>query len=81
MPRVADLGNGINQGVLLFGPECDMKVDPGASGWVTQSLPVDRNGMPGVLDLHVIPRFKGCREVGEEHGGEEEDYKVPVVLH
>jgi hypothetical protein len=74
MPRVADLGDGVNQGTLPFGPECNVEVDPGAGGWVAQTLPVDWNGMPGVLDLHVIPRFEGRREVGEEHGGEEEEH-------
>ena len=28
----------------------------GVSGWVAQSLPVDWNVMPGMLDLHVVRR-------------------------
>jgi hypothetical protein len=80
MPRVADLGDGVNKGVLPFGPECNVQVDPATGGWVAQTLPVDWNGIPGVLDLYVIPRFEGCREVGEEHGGEEEEHRVPVPV-
>jgi hypothetical protein len=73
MARVADLGDSVNQDALPFGPECNVKLNPGTSGWVAQRLPVDWNGMPGVLDLHVIPRFEGPREIGEEHGDQEED--------
>ena len=77
------VGDGINQGTLPFRPECNVKVDPGASRWVAQTLSVDWNGIPGVLDLHVIPRFEGHREVGEEQGSEEEEHRKPlaVVLH
>ena len=83
MPRVADLGDGVNQGTLPFGTGCNMKIDPGAGGRVAQALPVDWNGMPGVLDLHLIPRFEGHHEVGEEQGGEEEDseHREPGVMH
>ena len=55
MPGVADLGEGVNQGALSFGLECNVEPDRGASGWVAQRLPVDWNGIPGVLDQHVIP--------------------------
>ena len=50
-----------------------------ADGWL--SLPVHRNVMPGVHDLHFVPRCDWRREVGEGHCGEEEDHKEPEVLH
>jgi hypothetical protein len=81
MPRVADLVEGVNQYALLFGLECDIEVNGGTGGCVAQSLPVDWNGMPGVLDLHVIPRFDGRREVSEEHGSEEGEGREPVETH
>jgi hypothetical protein len=37
---------------------------------VAQTLPVDWNGMLGMFDTDVIPRYEGRREVGEGHGGE-----------
>ena len=52
MLRVADLGDGVNQGILPVRLEYNMEVNSGASGWVAQSFPVYWNGMPGVLDLH-----------------------------
>ena len=62
---VPDLGDGINQGTLLVRLEYNVEVDSGASGWVTQSFPVDWNVIPGVLSLRVVPRNDGCREIGE----------------
>ena len=55
MPGVANLGDGVNQGALPFGHECNVERDRGAGGWVAQTLPVDWKGVPGVLGLHVIP--------------------------
>jgi PIN domain nuclease of toxin-antitoxin system len=46
---------------------------------MAQTLPVDWNGIPGVLDLHVIPRYKRHCEVSEEQGGAEGEHGVPVV--
>jgi hypothetical protein len=81
VPRVADLGDGVNQGALLFGLECNIEVNGGSGRWLAQTLPVNWNGIPGVLDPHVIPRFKGRREVGKYHGGKEEEHREPKVLH
>ena len=78
---VTDLGDGINQGTLLVRLEYNVEVDSGASGWVTQSLPVDWNVIPGVLSLHVVPMNHGCREIGEGHCDEKEEYKEPEKLH
>ena len=55
MSGVADLGEGINQGALPFGLECNVEPDRGAGGRVAQTFPVDWNGIPGVLALHVTP--------------------------
>ena len=68
LARLADLIEGIDQGTLLVGLECNIEINCGVRGWVAQTLPVDRNGMPGVLDLHVISRYEGRQEVGEEIG-------------
>ena len=56
MLRIADLRKGVNHGALPVRLECNVDFDGGASGWVAQILPVGRNGMPAVLDLHVVPR-------------------------
>ena len=81
MLRVTDLGDGVNQGILPVRLEYNMEVDSGSSGWVAQSLPVDWNGMPGVLDLHVVPRYDSRREVGEGYRSEEEEHREPEVWH
>ena len=81
MIRVADLGDGVNQGSLLVRLEYNVEVDSRASGWVTQSLPVDWDVMPGVLDLHIIPRYDGRRGIGEGNCSEEQERKEPEVGH
>ena len=43
------------------------------------SLPTDWNGMPGVLDLHVVPRYDGRHEVGEGHCGENSSPQCPSL--
>ena len=57
MARVTDRGDGVSQRTLLVGLEYNMEVDGGASGWVAQSLPVKRNVVPCVLNLHVVPWY------------------------
>ena len=79
MLRVTDLGEGVNQGGLPFRLEYNMEVNSGASGWVAQSLPVDWNGIPGMLDLHVVPRYDGRHEVGKGLCSEEVEHKEPEV--
>ena len=81
MLRVTDLGDCLNQGTLPARLEYNIEIDSGARGWVAQSLPVDWNIMPRVLDLHVIPRYDDRRDVGEGKCGEEEDYNGPEVWH
>ena len=78
---VTDRGDGVSQSTLPARLEYNIKVDSGASGWVTQSLPVICNVIPCVLDLHVVPRYDGCRDVGDGHCGEEEEPKEPEMLH
>ena len=57
MLGVADFGQGINQGTLPFGLECNVESDQGAGRWVALTLPVDWEGVPGVFDFYVMPRF------------------------
>ena len=71
MLGVADLVESINQCALLVWLESNVDVDSSASGWVAKTLPVDRDDMPGVLDLHVIPRYDGSGKVGEKRDHEE----------
>ena len=78
---VANLGDGVSQGTLPVWLEYNVEVDSGVSRWVAQSLPVGRNVMPGVLDLHVVPRHDWRREIGEGHCGDEEEHKEPGVWH
>ena len=66
MPRVADLGKGINQGSLPVWLECNVEVDCRPVGCVSQTLPVYWNGVPGVLDQHLIPMYRGYYKVGED---------------
>ena len=65
MPWVAYLGEGVNQGTLLFGYECDVEVDDRPDGWAAQTLPVGRDSIPGVLDPHLIPMYRSRHEIGE----------------
>ena len=67
MPRVADLGKGVNQGSLPVWLQCNVEVDYRPGGCVSQTLPVGWNGIPGVLDPHLIPMYGGRLEVGEYH--------------
>ena len=65
MPRVADLGEGVSQGSLLFGYECDVEVYHLPGVRVSQTLPVGGSVIPGMLDPHLIPMYGGRHEFGE----------------
>jgi len=59
----------VNQGIIVVRVERNVEVDGGASGRVTEGLPVVRDGIPGVHDTRVIPRWcEGLREVVERGG-------------
>ncbi len=57
MLGAADLVESVNQGVLTVGLESNVEVDRSAGGRATQALPVLRDGVPGVLGLHIIPTW------------------------
>jgi hypothetical protein len=57
MARGADIVEDVDQGVLTVWLECNVKVDCGAQRRETQSLPVLRDGVPGVLGALVIPTW------------------------
>jgi len=57
MPGAADLVKLVYQGVLTLGLERNVKVDCGVRRRAAQALPVLRDGVPGVLDVHVVPRW------------------------
>ena len=44
---------------------------------MAQGLPVDWDGIPGVLDFHVVPWYDECRDISDGHCGEEEEDKEP----
>ena len=81
MLGVTNLGDGVSQGTLSVRPEYNVEVDSGTSGWVAQSLPVDWNVMPGVLDLHITPRYDRRRDVSEGNCDEKEEHNEPEVRH
>jgi hypothetical protein len=55
MARGADIVEDVDQGVLTVWLECNVKVDCGAQRRAALSLPVLRNGVPGVLGALVVP--------------------------
>ena len=63
MIRVADFVKGVNQSVLAVGFECNTEVYRGSLGRVSLAFPVLWDGVPCMLDLHVIPsRSEGRRK-------------------
>ena len=78
---VADLGECVNHGALPVRLEYNVDINSSASGWVAQSLPVGWYGVPGVFDVHVIPRYDWCHECGERHWCEEEKCREPDESH
>ena len=83
MSRSADFVYGVNQGVLIAGLECNVEINRGASGRETTALPVGWDGIPGVLDTHVIPMWRyRCREAeAEDQGAEDGEQRPPVMTH
>jgi hypothetical protein len=54
--RFADLVKCIDQGILALGHERNVEVDCRAIVRVTLANPVARDGIPLVLNNHVVPR-------------------------
>lgn len=54
MLGVADLVERVNRGAHLVRLECNVEVDRGAGGQVAQAHPVLRDGIPRVLQAHVV---------------------------
>ena len=55
-----------------------MEFDHRPGGCIAETLPVDWNGIPGVLDQHFNPMYGGRRKVGSDQEGQRKD---PVVQH
>ena len=55
MPRVANLVEDVNHGVLAMKLECYVKIEIGACWQVTEDFPGWRVRLPCVLHPHVIP--------------------------
>ena len=77
----ADHGESVNHGALPVRLECNVNINSGASEWVAQSLPVGWDGMPGVFDLHIIPRYDWRRKCDEGYCSEEEECREPYESH
>ena len=59
-----------------------MKVDCGAQRGAALSLPVLRNGVPGVLGALVVPTGRGgLSKAAKKDSGEDREYKNTVVAH
>jgi len=57
IPGAADLVEHVNQCVLAVRLERNIEVDRGARGRVAHALPVLRDDIPRVLDMHVSPTW------------------------
>ena len=79
MPRVANLGEGIDQRAFPLRLERNVEVDSCVGRWMAHTLPVAWNDIPGVLGPHVIPRYDRCREASE--GSEKDEHREPEVSH
>lgn len=53
---IADRIKCIYQGIFVTRLERKVKVDGDARRRVVESLPIERNGIPGVLNTCVVPR-------------------------
>ena len=74
IPRSADLEECVNQGALVVWFKCNLEIERGTSG-----SPVDRDGIPGVLDMDVIPVCDECCKVSEGGSNEDGEHKPPVI--
>ncbi len=66
MPEITDPVEHVNQGFLIARLEYNVGVDRGA---VTEALPVGQNGIPGVLNTQIIPRWYERRHVSGDLEG------------
>jgi len=71
MLRIADLIEGVDQGVLLVRLERNVKVDSCTSGWMAVVLPLRGNGIPRMLHPRVVPmRYDRCGNADGSRGEE-----------
>ena len=57
IPGAADLVQHVNQRVLAVGFESNVEVDCDVGRRVAHGLPSLRDGIPGVLCVHVVPTW------------------------
>lgn len=55
MSLAADLEERVNQGVLAGWLERNVGIYCGAERWAAQVLPILWDGVPGMLDVHIVP--------------------------
>jgi hypothetical protein len=69
MAWTANLIQCLDQGILVLGLEGNAEVDRCVVRWMTQVLPVAREGIPKVFDTHVAPmRCTSRREACDSRG-------------
>ena len=79
---VANLVEGVNQGVLMVGLERKVEVDRGLGLRVPHALPVLRNGIPCMHYLHSTPTLcERSREAAEKSSGKDGEHKEGVGSH
>ena len=81
MVGTADFVQGVDQGVLVLGLECNVEIDGGVSTRVAQARPVHWDRIPLVLYMHVFPTWcEGRRKAAAEHSGEDTEHREQVVI-
>jgi hypothetical protein len=70
MLGAAHLIEGVNQGVLALGFECDIEVHCGSGRRETQALPILWDGVPCVLDAYIVPRRREGRRKAEKRNSQ-----------
>ena len=84
MPGLADLVNGVSQGVLVLGLESNIEIDSGVIGRKTQAEPVVRDVVPLVFYNHIVwwcTDSEGCGGTTEEHGRKDGEHRESEVVH
>ena len=65
-----------------MGFKCNEEVDRGVGGRLAKALPVQRDRIPRVFHVHVVPTWRvgGCK-AAEGNGGEDGEHRDPMVAH
>ena len=84
MPGLADLVQGVSQGVFVLGLESDMEIDSGVVRRGTLAKPVVRDVVPLMFYNYIVPRcrdWEGYRGTTEERSSKNREYRESEVAH